>query len=62
MYNDYLIAFADGHLEGYSVIAQTFATQIANAAWEQIPTLGKAPVELMKTASREIEQAQQGFK
>ena len=37
------------------------AARIANAAWEQILTLGEAPVELLKTASREIEQAQQGF-
>jgi len=62
-----IVAFADGHLKGYSVVAETFAnmadaTRIAYSAWEQILTLGKAPVELLKTASCEIEQAQQGFK
>jgi multiple sugar transport system substrate-binding protein len=62
-----IAAFAEGHLKGYSVIAETFAnmaeaTRIANAAWEQILTLGQAPVELIKTASRQIEDAQQGFK
>ena len=58
-----IAAFADGHLKGYSVIAETFAnmaeaTRIANSAWEQILTLGQAPVELIKTASRQIEEAQ----
>ena len=36
--------------------------RIAYAAWEQILTLGQAPVELIKTASRQIEEAQQGLK
>jgi hypothetical protein len=62
-----IAAFADGHLKGYSVVAETFANmaearRIAYAAWEQILTLGTAPVDLIKTASRQIEQAQQGFK
>jgi multiple sugar transport system substrate-binding protein len=62
-----LIAFADGHLKGYSVIAEAFANQadaqrLANAAWQQIFVLGKASVESMKDVSREIEQAQRGFK
>jgi len=62
-----IAAFADGHLKGYSVIAETFAnmgdaTRIANAAWEQIYTLGTASVDLMKTASRQIEEAQRGAK
>jgi multiple sugar transport system substrate-binding protein len=62
-----IAAFAEGHLKGYSVIAETFANmadaeRIARDAWEQIFTLGRAPVELIKTASREIEQAQQGAK
>ena len=62
-----IAAFADGHLKGYSVVAETFANmaearRIAYAAWEQILTLGTAPVDLINTASRQIEQAQQGFK
>jgi hypothetical protein len=51
-------------LKGYSVVAETFANmvearRIAYAAWEQILTLGTAPVDLIKTASRQIEEAQQ---
>jgi multiple sugar transport system substrate-binding protein len=62
-----IAAFADGHLKGYSVVAETFAnmaeaTRIAYAAWEQILTLGTAPVDQIKTASRQIQDAQQGFK
>jgi multiple sugar transport system substrate-binding protein len=59
-----LAAFADSHLKGYSVIAETFenmidAKRIAYAAWDQIFTLGQAPVEIMKDASQQIEAAQQ---
>jgi multiple sugar transport system substrate-binding protein len=62
-----IIAFADGHLKGYSVIAEAFANQadaqrLANEAWQQIFMLGKASIESMKDVSREIDQAQQGFK
>jgi multiple sugar transport system substrate-binding protein len=58
-----LAAFAEGHLKGYSVIAETFAnmadaTRIANAAWADILTLGQAPVDRIKAASRQIEDAQ----
>ena len=58
-----IAAFADGHLKGYSVVAETFAnmaeaTRIAYAAWEQIFTLGSARVETMIAASAEIERAQ----
>lgn len=59
-----LAAFADGHLKGYSVTAEIFAnmaeaTQITDAAWHQIFTLGQAPTDLLKTACRQIEEAQQ---
>jgi multiple sugar transport system substrate-binding protein len=59
-----IAAFADGHINGYSVTAEIFtnmadARRIAYAAWEQILTLGQAPVELMQEASRQIEDAQQ---
>jgi multiple sugar transport system substrate-binding protein len=59
-----IAAFADGHINGYSVTAEIFtnmtdARRIAYAAWEQIFVLGQASVELMKEASRQIEDAQQ---
>lgn len=62
-----IAAFADGHLKGYSVIGEQFANQadalrLTKAAWQQIFTLGQSPVSLMHNVSREIEQAQQGFK
>ena len=65
--NDLNIAvFADGQRKGYSVIGEEFANQadaqrLANAAWQQIFTLGQSPVEIIKELSREIEAAQQGF-
>jgi multiple sugar transport system substrate-binding protein len=59
-----LDTFAEGHLEGYSVTAEIFAHQaeaarLAEAAWEQIFTLGRAPVTLMRDVSAQIEAAQQ---
>ena len=62
-----IAAFADGQRRGYSVIGEEFANQadalrLAKAAWQQIFTLGKSPVEIMKDVSRQIEQAQQSFK
>ena len=59
-----IAAFADGHLQGYSVTAEIFANQteagpLARAAWEQIFTLGQAPVDVMKQVSAQIEAAQQ---
>ncbi len=56
-------AFADGHLQGYSVTAEIFANmedarRIAQAAWEQIFTLGQAPVEVMRQVSDEIQALQ----
>ncbi|MCL4396682.1 MAG: sugar ABC transporter substrate-binding protein [Chloroflexi bacterium] len=58
-----LAAFADGQRMGYSVIAETFADQaqadqLTGPAWQQIFTLGQAPVELLKHVSEQIEQAQ----
>ena len=45
-----IAAFADGHLKGYSVIAETFANQaaanqIASTAWQRIFTLGQASTD-----------------
>jgi multiple sugar transport system substrate-binding protein len=61
-----IAAFADGHLKGYSVIAEAFANQaeakrLIDDAWDQIFTLGQAPVDLLKTVSQQVEAAQQGF-
>ncbi len=58
-----LAAFADGHLKGYSVVAEIFANmtdanRIAQQAWDQILTLGTMPTQTMKAASQQIEDAQ----
>ncbi|MHB0868557.1 MAG: ABC transporter substrate-binding protein [Chloroflexota bacterium] len=58
-----LAAFADGHLNGYSVTGEVAAnmaeaTRIATAAWDQILSLGIAPTSLMKEACAEIQEAQ----
>jgi multiple sugar transport system substrate-binding protein len=58
-----IAAFADGHRKGYSVVAEIFARQdeakqIASDAWNQIFTLGQAPIDQMRTASQEIDRAQ----
>ena len=58
-----LAAFADGHLKGYSVVAEIFANmtdanRIAQEAWDQILTLGQAPTDQMKAASQKIQDAQ----
>jgi multiple sugar transport system substrate-binding protein len=58
-----LEAFAEGHVQGYSVVAETFpnmaeARELARTAWEQIYTLGQAPVDIFTEVSTKIEQAQ----
>lgn len=58
-------AFADGHINGYSVTAEIFANmaparQIVQEAWEQIYVLGQAPVEMMQEISSQIEVFQVG--
>lgn len=58
-----LAAFAQGHLQGYSVTAEVFpnmaeARRLAQAAWEQIYILGQAPVSIMADVSAQIEAAQ----
>jgi multiple sugar transport system substrate-binding protein len=60
-----IAAFADGHLKGYSVVTEIFsnmedAKRITYDAWNQIFTLGQAPVERMKDVCRQIQEAQQG--
>jgi multiple sugar transport system substrate-binding protein len=58
-----LAAFADGHRKGYSVVAEIFANQdeakrIAYDTWNEVFTMGQAPIDQMKTASAEIDRAQ----
>jgi multiple sugar transport system substrate-binding protein len=58
-----IAAFADGHLKGYSVVAEAFANQadarrLIYDGWEQIFALGQAPVSLMTAVSEEVERAQ----
>ena len=59
-----IAAFADGHLKGYSVTAEIFdhmaaVKEITYAAWEQIFTLGQAPVSMMEDVCRQIHQMSQ---
>jgi multiple sugar transport system substrate-binding protein len=56
--------FADGQIKGYSVTAEIFANmaevkQIAEVVWEEIFTLGQAPVERMSDACRRIQEIQE---
>jgi multiple sugar transport system substrate-binding protein len=58
-----IAAFADGHINGYSVTAEVFANmddarQLAYAAWDQIFILGQAPVALMVDVCQQIQAAQ----
>ena len=57
-------AFADGQVKGYSVTAEIFSNmvgvhEIAQTKWDQIFTLGKAPISDMANVCREIETIQQ---
>ncbi len=59
-----IAAFADGHINGYSVTAEVFpnmaaAQRLASAAWQEIFVLGQAPVRRMIEVSQQIEAAQQ---
>ena len=56
-------AFADGHINGYSVTAEIFpnmvdAKRITYDAWDQTFTLGQTSMELMQTICPQIEQLQ----
>ncbi len=58
-----IAAFADGHIKGYSVTTEVFANmayakRLAHAAWDEIFTLGHAPMERMHTVCRHIQEAQ----
>lgn len=58
-----LAVFAGGQIEGYSITAEVFANMsdardLTRSAWEQIYTLGQSSVDIMKTTSALIENAQ----
>jgi multiple sugar transport system substrate-binding protein len=58
-----IAAFADGHIEGYSVTAEIMdnmadAKEIAKSAWTEVYTLGQASLERLKDACRRIQEAQ----
>jgi len=58
-----ILAFADGQINGYSVTAEVFvnmkdARRITLEAWDRILTLGQSPLEDMRVACDEIQQAQ----
>ena len=58
-----ITAFADGHLQGYSVTAEIFRNMAPAAAmiyntWDKVFTLNQAPVEQIETVCRQIEDAQ----
>ncbi|MGD9101042.1 MAG: extracellular solute-binding protein, partial [Anaerolineae bacterium] len=58
-----IAAFADGHVKGYSVTAEIFAhmseaKRLTYEAWNQIFTLGQAPVGHMQLVCQQIQDAQ----
>lgn len=60
-----IAAFADGHVKGYSVTSEIFsnmaeAKRITYAAWDQIFTLGQAPIEQMQGVCLQIEELSKG--
>ena len=55
--------FTSANVENYSMTAKFFASQqdeqlLTNDAWENITTLGNAPVDLIKSNCSQIEEAQ----
>jgi multiple sugar transport system substrate-binding protein len=55
--------FADGHLKGYSVVAEVFANQagaqrLIDQAWNKVFRLGQASVESLKTVAQQVESTQ----
>jgi len=58
-----IAVFAEGHIQGYSVVAEIFpdmveAKRLIYSAWDQIFLLGEQPVDLMKEVSKQVEEAQ----
>ena len=59
-----IAAFADGHINNYSVTSETFtnmaeALRITSTAWEHIFTLGQSPIEEIQNVCFQIDAAQQ---
>jgi len=60
-----IAAFADGHRKGYSVVAEIFANmeaarRITDAAWAEIFTFGRAPLENLGAACTAIDTVNSG--
>jgi hypothetical protein len=58
-----IAVFAEGHVQGYSVVAEIFpnmveAKQLIYTAWDQIFLLGEQPVDIMVDISRQVEELQ----
>lgn len=58
-----IAVFADGQIQGYSVVAEIFQNMVETiplvySAWDQIFLLGEQPVDLMKDVSRQVEELQ----
>ena len=58
-----IAVFAEGHIQGYSVVAETFpnmvdAKRLIYAAWDKIFLLGEQSVDIMKEVSNQVEDAQ----
>jgi multiple sugar transport system substrate-binding protein len=58
-----IAVFAEGHVQGYSVVAEIFpnmvdAKRLVYSAWDQIFLLGEQPVDLMKEIARQVEESQ----
>lgn len=56
-------AFAEGHIQGYSVTSEVFANmseakRLIYDAWDKIYILGEEPVDIMKEVSRQVDAAQ----
>lgn len=59
-------AFADGHIQGYSVTSEVFANmseakRLIYDAWDKIYILGEAPVDIMKEVSQQVDAAQAAY-
>ena len=60
-----IAAFAEGHIQGYSVTAEVMdnmadARNLAYNAWEEILTWGRSPVEYLVDVCRQIDALQGG--
>lgn len=58
-----IAVFAEGHIQGYSVVAEIFpkmveAKQLVYSAWDQIFLLGEQPVDIVKDVARQVEELQ----